>query len=106
AELAGVAVEDRPGPDDQDAPEVGPLGQLFLHESVDYRGFRRGLFSAVEDIVEPAVADPCHLTAAPELLAEHAHPPIDALADRVGFERGLALRGERRPLGFLAAPFS
>src|SRR5882762_3450756 len=81
------------------------LGRLFLHEPVDDRGLRRRLFSAVKDIVEPAVADPRDLTATPELLAQDAHAPIDPLTDCVGFERGFGLRRERGPLGFLAAPF-
>src|SRR5262249_28370318 len=58
---------------------------------------------AVEDVVEPTVADPGDFTAAPELLAQHAHPAVDALADRMRFQRRLTLRGERGPLGLLAA---
>src|SRR5882724_1822331 len=81
------------------------LGSLFLHEPVDDRGLRRRLFSAVKDVVEAAVADPRDLAAAPELLTQDAHPPVDPLADRMRFERALALRRERGPLGFLAAPF-
>src|SRR5439155_1003456 len=114
-ELARLTDDDRPGADDQDALEVGTLGhrasarraprRLFLHETIDDRRLRRRFLAAIEHVVEPAVADPRDLAAAPELLAQDAHAPVDPLADRVGFERGLALRGERGPLRLLAAPF-
>src|SRR5216117_2454068 len=51
------------------------------------------------------LADPRDLAVAPELLAQDAHPPLDPLADRVGFEGRVARRRERRPLGLLAGPF-
>src|SRR5437773_10031815 len=79
--------------------------RLLLHQPVDDRHLRRGFFSAIQDIVETAAADPRDLAAVPQLLAEHADAPVDALADRVRLERGLALRRERRPLRLLAAAF-
>src|SRR6266849_3871766 len=71
---------------------------LLFQDPVDDRGLRRRLFAAVEDVVEPARADPDHFAVAPQLLPEHAHPLLDALLDGVALQRALALRGERRPL--------
>src|SRR6266849_7773296 len=74
---------------------------LLFHDPVDDRGLRRRLFAAVEDVVEPARADPYHFAVAPQLLPEHAHPLLDALLDGVALQRALALRGDRRPLRLL-----
>src|SRR5262245_39026458 len=81
-------------------PRRGP--RLFLDQAVHDRRLRRGFLAAIEHVVEAAAADPRDLAAAPELLAEHAHAPVDALADRVRLERGLVLRRERGPLRLLA----
>src|SRR5215475_11709024 len=83
-------------------PRRGP--RLFFHQAVHDRRLRRRLFPAIQDVVEATAADPRDLAAAPELLAEHAHAPVDPLADRVRLERRLVLRRERGPLGLLAAP--
>src|SRR5262245_4210838 len=82
-------------------PRRGP--RLFLDQAVDDRRLRRRFFTAVQDVVEAPAADPRDLAAAPQLLAEHAHAPIDPLADRVRLEPGLVLRRERGPLWLLAA---
>src|ERR1700693_2383828 len=72
---------------------------LLVDRAIDDGDLGGGFFAAVEDVVETAVADPEHFAAAPELLAQDAHPLVHALADGMRFERGLAVRGERRPLG-------
>src|SRR5439155_1286961 len=61
------------------------------------------LLALVEDVVDASGADPDHLAVAPQLLTEHAHAALDALLDGVRLQRGLALRGERRPLGLLSS---
>src|SRR4029450_7598622 len=76
--------------------------RLLLDQSVHDRRLRRRFLAAVEHVVEAGAAGPRDLAAAPELLAQHAHAPVDPLADRVRLERGLVLRGERGPLGLLA----
>src|SRR5262245_36446688 len=78
---------------------------LLLHQPVDDGDLGRRLLAAVQHVVEAARSGPDDLAVAPELLAEHAHALVDALADGVPFERGVALTGERRPLRLLAAPF-
>src|SRR5437016_619041 len=74
---------------------------LLFHDAVDDRDLGRRLFTAIEDVVEPARADPDHVAVAPQLLPEYAHPLLDALLDGVRFQRALARRGERRPVRLL-----
>src|SRR2546422_10788284 len=61
--------------------------RLFFDQPKDDRRLRHGLFTAIEDIVQTPLADPDDLAVPPELLAQDAHAPLDALADRVGFQR-------------------
>src|SRR3954469_11867889 len=74
----------------------------LLDEPVDHGGLWRCFLALVEHVVEPAGADPDHLAIAPQLLAEHAHALVHPFADGLGLERGLALRGEGRPVRLLA----
>src|SRR5215467_6457751 len=76
--------------------------RLLVDDSVDDGDLGGGFFAAVEDVVEAAVTDPLDLAAAPELLAQHAHALVHALADGVGLQRALAVGGEGRPLGLAA----
>src|SRR5437867_12988723 len=73
---------------------------LLFHDAVDDRDLGRRLFTAIEDVVEPARADPDHVAVAPPLLTEYAHPLLDALLDGARFQRALARRGVRRPVRF------
>src|SRR5437667_12374268 len=79
--------------------------RLFFDQPIDDRRLRHGLFTAIEDIVQTPLADPDDLAVPPELLAQDAHAPLDALADRVGFEGRVARPRERRPPGLRPGPF-
>src|SRR6266704_5243094 len=70
--------------------------RLFFDQPIDDRRLRHGLFTAIEDIVQTPLADPDDLAVPPELLAQDAHAPLDALADRVGFEGRVADRKSTR----------
>src|SRR2546423_15427973 len=78
------------------------LPALLLAEPVHDRRLGGRLLAAVEDVVDAAAADPDDLAVPPELLAEDAHPPVDALANGVGLQGGGALGRERGPPGLLA----
>src|SRR4029453_14368343 len=103
-ELAGLADDDRPRPDQEDLLDVGALGHarlLLLHEPVDDGDLGRGLLALVEHVVQAARAHPGDFAGAPELLAEHADALLDSLAHGVGFHGGVALGREAGPLGLL-----
>src|SRR5262245_13417278 len=68
--------------------------RLFLDDAIDDRGLRRRLVAAIEHVVEAARTEPEDLAVAPELLAEHAHALVDALAHGARLEGKVAGRRE------------
>src|SRR5215813_4821706 len=92
-----------PGAPPRDVEDTGQ--RLFLDEAIDDGGLRGRLVAAVEHVVEAARAEPEHLAVAPELLAEDAHPPVDALAHGVRLEGKVTGRREDRPVGLLPRVF-
>src|SRR5437899_12937734 len=80
--------------------------RLFFDQRIDDRRLRHGLFTAIEDIVQTPLADRADLAVPSELVAQDAHAPLDALADRVGCGERVAARRELRPLALLAGPLA
>src|SRR5947209_20600561 len=71
---------------------------LLFHDAVDDRDLGRRLFTAIENVVEPARADPDHVAVAPQLLPEHAHPLLDALLDALRLPPAPPRPGARPPV--------